>query len=62
MSSKVNPNVSGFLLVIFGYFVIPETFGLTLEDIEEHYRDLYQNTNVKKQGQSAQNGCQELKP
>ena len=54
-STKFTPNIEEFLgfhgmfwlfsavgfgVAIFSYFCIPETFGLNLEDIEEHYRKI----------------------
>ena len=32
--------IIAFASIIFGYFVIPETFGKTLEEIEDHYRKI----------------------
>ena len=30
----------GYALIAFTYFVVPETFGRSLEELEDHYREL----------------------
>ena len=37
----------GFCVAIFAYLCVPETSGLTLEDIEEHYRKLCYGEHIK---------------
>ena len=32
--------------IIFAYFCIPETFGKSLEEIEEHYRNISYGTRI----------------
>ena len=39
--------VFNFLLVFVVYFCLPETFGVTLEDIEDHYRSISQKKTRK---------------
>ena len=45
----------GFGVAIFSYFCIPETFGLNLEDIEEHYRKVSNTSKPEIDAQALQN-------
>lgn len=70
LSTKFTPNIEEFLefhgmfwlfsavgfgVAIFSYFCIPETFGLNLEDIEEHYRKVSNTSNPEIDAQALQN-------